>query len=132
MSLKFSLLIAGHAYSSQSADTALKFAEQLILSGHELYRVFFFHDGVHAANTLLTPPQDEESICKRWQQLQSDHQLDLCVCISSALRRGIINEQEAQRYELPAHNLAPGFSIGGLGQWVDACLNSDRTLRFGG
>ncbi|MBQ0760434.1 MAG: sulfurtransferase complex subunit TusD [Gammaproteobacteria bacterium] len=131
MSLCFAILVTGQPYSDQSSKTALQFCKALIASQHRICRVFFFNDGVHCANSFITPPQDEHAIPKQWQALQQDYDLDLVVCVSSALRRGIIDQKEAQRYEIDGHNMATGFSIGGLGQWVDACINADRVIRFG-
>ena len=56
----------------------------------------------------------------------------MVVCIAAALKRGILNQEEAERYEKPAHNLRDGFAISGLGQLVDAALMSDRLITFGG
>ena len=53
-------------------------------------------------------------------------------CIASALRRGLLNEQEATRYEKPAANLMQGFTIAGLGEWVEAVATSDRVIYFHG
>ncbi|CAA0089422.1 Putative sulfurtransferase DsrE [Zhongshania aliphaticivorans] len=131
MSLCFAILVTGQPYSDQSSQTALDFCKAIIERHHTIYRVFFFNDGVHCANRLITPPQDETSISKQWLTLQGSHNLDMVVCVSSALRRGIIDQKEAERYNLDSHNMSQGFSIGGLGQWVDACINADRIIRFG-
>ncbi|WP_295877597.1 sulfurtransferase complex subunit TusD [uncultured Zhongshania sp.] len=131
MSLCFAILVTGQSYSDQSSATALRFCKAVLARQHQIYRVFFFNDGVHCANSYITPPQDEKALPDQWQQLQREHELDLVVCVSSALKRGIIDEKEAQRYEIGGHNMAEGFSIGGLGQWVDACINADRIIRFG-
>ena len=34
-------------YQHQSADSALNFARAVIAQGHEIFRVFFYHDGVN-------------------------------------------------------------------------------------
>ena len=94
-------------------------------------RVFFYHDGVLAANHLSAPPQDEQDLVTAWQDLVSTWQVDLTVCIASCLRRGILDETEADRYAKSAQNIASGFNISGLGQLVDATLNSDRVITFG-
>lgn len=129
--MKFSLLILGAPGSTQSASTAYRFAQAVIDSGHTLYRVFFYHDGVYCANELITPPQDEENLSTNWATLATDHDVDLVVCIASALKRGVIDQAEAQRYEKPASNLGEGFTISGLGQLVDAAIVSDRVITFG-
>jgi tRNA 2-thiouridine synthesizing protein D len=131
MSLSFALLVTGQPHTDQSSLTALRFCQATLDRGHSIYRVFFFNDGVHCGNRFITPPQDEIAIPLQWQTLQQEHELDLLVCVSSALRRGVIDAKEAERYDINGHNLAKGFAIGGLGQWVDACINADRIVRFG-
>ena len=129
--MQFSLLILGSPSSTQSASTAYRFARAVINSGHTLYRVFFYHDGVYCANELVTTAQDEENLPGNWASLAVEHNVDLVVCIASALERGVIDKAEALRYEKPASNLNENFSISGLGQLVDASIVSDRVITFG-
>jgi tRNA 2-thiouridine synthesizing protein D len=129
--MQFSLLILGSPSSTQSASTAFRFARAVINSGHTLYRVFFYHDGVYCANELVTPAQGEESLPENWASLAAEHNVDLVVCIASAIKRGVIDKAEALRYEKPASNLSENFSISGLGQLVDASIVSDRVITFG-
>ena len=129
--MKFSLAIYAAPYTSQTSATALKFAQTLLADGHILYRVFFYGDGVHNGSKLTTPPQDEINLFRDWQLLAEQHSLDLVVCIATALRRGILDQSEAKRYEKEADNLGRSFELSGLGQLVDACVNSDRVITFG-
>jgi tRNA 2-thiouridine synthesizing protein D len=126
----FSLAVYA-APSVQASDSAYRFATALLAQGYTLYRVFFYIDGVHHGNEFITPPQDEINLSTRWQQLAQTHDVDLVICIASALRRGILDETEAERYEKSGYNLAPGFTIGGLGQLLDAAVTSDRLITFG-
>lgn len=128
--MKFSLVILGAPYSSQAPVTALHFARAALASGHEIGRLFFWQDGVHNASALVVPPQDELDIPAAWRELIETQGLDAVVCVASALKRGILDEREAERYGRGAANLLPGFSIGGLGQLVDAALTSERLLSF--
>ena len=86
--MKYSLAIYGAPYSSQAADTAYSFAQTAIVRGHEIYRLFFYLDGVHNASNLATPPQDETDIPARWRELIQTHDIDAVVCIAAGLRRG--------------------------------------------
>ncbi|MFT5578327.1 MAG: tRNA 2-thiouridine synthesizing protein D [Paraglaciecola psychrophila] len=129
--MNFSLLVLGAPYSDQSVTTALRFAEAVTASGHSIYRIFFYHDGVNSANALITPPQDETNIPLRWQQLADKNGIDLVVCIASALKRGVLDKIEADRYEQAGDNLTAGFTISGLGQLIDAGAHSDRLVTFG-
>ena len=126
----FTLVIHGAPYSSQAALSALHFCKAVLESGHAVHRLFFYQDGVHNASQLVVPPQDEFDLPKAWQQLIAAHELDAVVCVASALKRGILNEEEASRHSRVAGNLLSGFKIGGLGQLVDATINSDRVLNF--
>ena len=118
--------------SSQANDSAYRFANAVIKSEqHQLYRVFFYHEGVYTASSLTCPPQDEADYLNRWQSLSIQHQVDLVVCIAAALRRGIIDSNEADRYDKTASNLADHFSLSGLGQLVEASVKSDRLISFG-
>lgn len=127
----FSLAVYAAPYSSQASYSAYQFAVALLNQGHSLHRVFFYQDGVHNATNLAAPPQDEFNLQKAWQQLAIAHKLDFVVCIAAALRRGIVNETEAQRYDKTSHNCAEEFTISGLGQLVEAAAISDRLISFG-
>lgn len=128
--MNFSLAVYS-APSTQASHTAYRFATALIDQGHSLYRVFFYMDGVHNGSRFTAPPQDEPNLSIRWQKLAHTHNIDLVICIAAALRRGILDRTEADRYEKQGWNLATGFSIGGLGQLLDAAVTSDRVITFG-
>ena len=128
--MKFTIVVHGAPYSSESSVSALNFADALIAGGHEIYRVFFYHDGVYNGSALLAPPQDEQDLGARWQELATTHNIELVVCIASSLRRGLLDTTEAERYEKPSANLASAFQISGLGQLIDGALNADRTITF--
>ena len=125
----FSLAVYAAPYSSQASHTAYEFASALLRQGHTLHRIFFYHDGVHTASSLATPPQDEFNLYQAWSSLAAKY--DLVICIAAALKRGILNSEEAMRYEKPAHNTADGYSISGLGQLIEAAITSDRIVTFG-
>ena len=129
--MKYSLLVLGSPQSSPSVTSALRFAEAAVASGHDLFRVFFFHDAVATGNACTVTPQDQENLPKAWQSFAQQHKVDMVLCISSALRRGIVNQREAERYSLSGANAMDSFDLSGLGQWVEAMLVSDRIMTFG-
>ena len=128
--MKFTLVINGAPWSSPSARTALKFAETALSSGHEIYRLFFYQDGAGNASGYCVAPQDEEDIPARWEALITKHDIDAVVCAASALKRGILDDAESERYERDGANLRPGFTVSGLGQFIDAATQSDRVVSF--
>ena len=118
--MKFALMVSEGPYTHQASDSAYQFAAAAIRRGHEVMRVFFYHDGVNNSTRLTEPPQDDRNIVVRWSKLAQEHGVDLVVCVAAALRRGIKDE-----------NLAPGFRISGLGQLVETGIQTDRLVVFG-
>lgn len=129
--MKFSVLINEGPYTHQASDSAYQFCRAALAKGHEIFRVFFYHDGVNNATRLTTPPQDDRNVVNRWSKLAEEHKLDLVVCVAAAQRRGIVDEGEARRNGKDGTNLAPGFRISGLGQLIEAGIQSDRLVTFG-
>lgn len=129
--MKYTILVNEGPYQHQAADSALQFVRAALEKGHEIFRVFFYHDGVHNGTRLSVPPQDDRMIQKSWSELAEQHGLDLVICIAAAQRRGLMDADEAKRQGLDADNIAPGFRISGLGQLVEGGIQSDRTIVFG-
>jgi tRNA 2-thiouridine synthesizing protein D len=129
--MKFTIQVNEGPYQHQSADTAYHFAKAAIEKGHEIFRIFFYHDGVNNGTRLTTPPQDDRNIVKRWSELAEAHNIDMVVCVAAAQRRGIVDDGEAQRNGKDATNIAPGFRISGLGQLIEGGIQSDRLIVFG-
>ena len=128
--MKLSIAVHGAPYSSQSSSTAVKFAAAALGAGHEIYRVFFYHDGARTPDSLAVTPQDEKSVLDRWLALKQIHDFELTVCIGAALKRGMLNAEESQRYDKAAANVSAEFEVVGLGQLIDAIMISDRFVTF--
>ena len=129
--MKFAIAVfsAAHAPSSRRA---LLFAQAVLAGGHEIVRLFFYQDGVYSASNNIVAPQDEQDIARQWRVLVNVHQLDGVVCIAAALRRGVLDQEEATRYQRSAVNLEAPWALSGLGQLHDAAQTADRLICFGG
>jgi tRNA 2-thiouridine synthesizing protein D len=144
--MKFAIQVNEGPYQHQASDSAYMFAKAALEKGHEIFRVFFYHDGVNNGTRLTTPPQDDRNIVNRWAELAEEHkiesrtkdddgnevvQTELVVCVAAAQRRGIVDEGEAKRNGKDATNIHPRFRISGLGQLIEAAIQSDRLVVFG-
>ena len=129
--MKFAIVVNEGPYQHQAVDSAYHFVKAALDKGHEIFRVFFYHDGVNTATNMTIPPQDDRNITEQWTKLAKSHELDLVVCIAAAQRRGILDEAEAKRQGKPNFNLADGFRISGLGQLIEAGIIADRLITFG-
>jgi tRNA 2-thiouridine synthesizing protein D len=118
--MKFGILINEGPFTHQASDSAYRFTAAALAKGHEIYRVFFYNDGVYNSNKLSEPQSDDRNLVSLWAKLGKEHDIDLVVCVAAALRRGIKDEV-----------LEDGFRISGLGQLVEAGIQADRLIVFG-
>lgn len=129
MKFAIALFAAPHLPASRRA---LRFAQAALGGGHEIVRLFFYQDGVHSASSNVVSPQDELDLPREWREFVTANGLDAVVCIAAALRRGVLNAEEAQRYTRPAANLQAPWELSGLGQLHEAAQQADRLICFGG
>jgi len=129
--MKFGIVVNSGPYQHQASDSAYHFTAAALAKGHDVLRVFFYHDGVHNGTRLATPPQDERNVTARWSALAAEYGLDLVLCVAAAQRRGLVDEVERRRHGKDADNIAPGFRISGLGQLIETAILADRFVVFG-
>jgi len=127
----FAIQINSSPYHSNGGHAAYAFVVAALAQGHQIFRVFFYHDGIYHALRHTTPPDDEANPTARWSQLAAHHNMDLVVCISAAQRRGLLCADEAHHQGKQDNDVADGFRISGLGQWVEATLMAERLVIFG-
>lgn len=123
--MKFSIAVYSSPEDGSTARSALQFTQELLNQGHELYRLFFFNNGV--MNCAAS-----QNICTHdWQTIIETHNLEAIVCMTSAQKRGLrqADKNEGQLNETSIH---PTFRPGGIAQLIDATVQSDRVVSFGG
>lgn len=130
--MKFAIQINSAPWQGEGCDTAYQFIRAALGLGHEIVRVFFYYDGACCGLRWQSPPTDEAAAIRRWSELAAGQGIDLVICISAAARRGLLEQAEAARVGKRDEDLAAGFRIAGLGLWMEACLEADRFLVFGG
>lgn len=118
--MKIGILVNEGPFTHQASDSAYRFAAAALRKGHQIHRVFFYGDGVYNANRYCQPQSDDRNLVSLWSKLGLAHGIDLVVCVAAALRRGITEDAVQQ-----------GFRISGLGQLIEAGIQSDRFVVFG-
>lgn len=129
--MKFAFQINTSPHQSQAGESAYQFIVATLEKGHQVFRVFFYCDGVYHAQVKATSPQDETQVTQRWSQLAAQYNIDLVVCIAAAQRRGLLSQDKSSRQNFKDNDLAAGFRVSGLGQLVEATLTADRFIVFG-
>ena len=117
--------------ASAASYSALLFAKAAIDQGHQIYRIFFYHEGVENANAFSVIPEDSFDLRPEWISLHKNHNVELAVCIGAAHRRGvktdITDEISSKNLEI---DMDSAFELVGLGQLADMTINADRVITF--
>lgn len=124
------VLVINSDVNSQGAYSGYQFAVELIQQGLTIKQIFFYQDGITNTNKLHSPASDEINLVELWQTLQAQHNLELISCVSASLRRGVVDDGLAAEQKLDNHNLASGFRLGGLGEFVEASSAADKLIQF--
>ena len=72
--MKLTVQVNEGPYQHQASDSAYNFTKAALEKGHEIFRVFFYHDGVNNGTRLTTPPQDDRNVVNRWSGLAKEHE----------------------------------------------------------
>lgn len=110
------LLITCPPHSSNARRAFLH--AKALLESHQPVRVFFYGDGAYVANDLAWQPDNIANIANDWATLASTHHLALPVCVSTALARGICDDDNAKRHHLSGNNLKSPFKLVGLTEFA--------------
>lgn len=128
--IRFTLLVTDGPLNSSSAHHARAFAVSALAAGHEVKGVFFYSGATQTGNALISPVAAEPNQHQLWQAFQQDTAIPLYLCVSAALRRGVVAQEDAEELNLPQANIGSHFQSVGLGELVALMRDSDRMLQF--
>ncbi|MBF0752494.1 MULTISPECIES: sulfurtransferase complex subunit TusD [unclassified Pasteurella] len=124
--MNYVIAVKSPIYGKQGAYFAYQFAETLIKKGHTITQIFFFQEGVTNGNDFVYPANDEINLQQYWQVFSKQNAIPLHLCVAASQRRGIVDKMTANNRA--KQNLAEGFTIAGLGEFMAAVLKSDRLI----
>lgn len=111
--------------NSNLTTSAINLVHTAINNNIKLVGVFFYQDGVLNAAKHLSIPSDEFQTLKQWQQLNSDFDVPLYLCISAAEKRGLSDELTDDK-----SNIDAAFTVSGLGELVELTSKADRVVQL--
>jgi len=129
--MKFAISVHGDPEATASPATALAFTRAALEVGHEIPRVFFYHDGVRTGCAGDGLSASRARLLEGWVDLRQSFGTELLVCVAAAQSRGLYDVEQAQRSDETA-NLHPAFEVVGLGQFTEMIMTADRTVTFDG
>ncbi|MBS9779418.1 MAG: sulfurtransferase complex subunit TusD [Moraxellaceae bacterium] len=122
------LILITNAPQQPLAKLAVRYASSALAHDNKI-NIFFYADGASTANALSWQTAEQINICHEWQKLAEQYQLDLSVCVSTALARGVSDKENSQRHQLIGDNLAEGFRLVGLSELVMTMTDS-KVVQF--
>jgi tRNA 2-thiouridine synthesizing protein D len=128
--MNFAIVVHGDPAGSAAPVNALRFAMAALSKGHRIHRVFFYHGAVTLADALAVIPQDEPDIAAAWAAFGRREKVELAICVAAALRRGVLGESDAERYQRACASLQAPYQVVGLGQLIEAAVAADRLVTF--
>ena len=126
----YSILVTQAPSDSQLPYSAIQFCHALVKAGHAIDNIFFYGPGVYNANRLQSPSQDEINIYQQWCDIAHLSGAHLLVCVTAALKRGIVDSAEASQLGLDAHTITTPFKQSGLGDFFTALHHCDGLIQF--
>jgi len=122
------LLITKSPHDRQGKE-ALTTATTLLDNGERVL-VFFYGDGAYTANRLMWQSADVPNISHLWVALAKRYGLDLPVCVSTALARGITDADNAHRHSLDGENVLLPFRLVGLSHLALYIDDDTKLIQF--
>lgn len=93
-------------------------------------KLFFYADAAHLANRLHWQSADQQDLTQAWQALANQYKITLPVCVSTALSRGVSDNENSARHQLSGDNLASGFELVGLSELAMMLQTNSRLISF--
>lgn len=112
--------------NSNLTTTAINLVRAALDSGVSVIGVFFYQDGVLNAAKYLSIPSDEFQTLAKWQQLNSEYNVPLYLCITAAEKRGL--SDELNNHE--SSNIDAAFTVSGLGELVELTSKAERVVQL--
>ncbi|MEK6200119.1 MAG: sulfurtransferase complex subunit TusD [Psychrobacter sp.] len=104
--------------------------QEVVENDTQSLNVFFYADAAHMANRLRWQSADQIDLTQEWQALAKQYQLSLPVCVSTALSRGISDNDNSARHQLNGENIADGFHLVGLSELAMMMQGNCRLIQF--
>ncbi len=128
MNQKTFILITSSPHTTKGKQ-ALEYTRTRLEKGQPV-SVFFYADGAYTANRLQWQSADVFDLTGAWAVLAKTYDLSLPVCVSTALARGVTDQDNAKRHDLTGDNLHEAFHLVGLGELAMAIDDDTCVVQF--
>ncbi len=126
----YSLLVTHSPFEIAKTISAQAFASELIAQGQTLKHIFFYGEGTHHANALVQLPSDEYQWHQHWLRIQTQAECSLLVCVTAAVKRGLLSDTEAQEAGVEMATISSSFDQAGLGEFFTQLHECDQLVQF--
>ncbi|WP_343189910.1 sulfurtransferase complex subunit TusD [Buchnera aphidicola (Astegopteryx bambusae)] len=128
--MKYTILVSGPCFGTQNSISSFLFSKHLIKKGHFIKSIFFYSDGVYNSNSINFSDNEKINLLKCWKKLHKKFNINLKLCIGSALKRGLVNKDIALERGVDINNIDYCFKITGFTELSEDIMLSDRVIQF--
>lgn len=124
-------LLFSHSPFANSTQQGIEFIQDFCKNhdANELH-IFLYGEAVLLANRLTWLSADIPNPSKNLQTFAKAYQLNIQVCVTTALARGVVDAENAKRHSLNGDNLAENFELVGLGELAMHLHQSTKLYQF--
>ncbi len=126
----YCILLTSSAQNSLKQIQALQACNELITQNQTISLLFLQNDAVFLGNRFCVMPEEEQNLNLLWHEFIIKHNLNAHICVNSALRRGILDNQYAKIYQAGAANLLKGYKMSTLSILFQALETCDRFMQL--
>lgn len=121
-----------HSPFDNSTQQGIEFIQKFFQNPHNPAKlhIFLYGEAVLLANRLTWLSADIPNPSKNLQTFAKAYQLNIQVCVTTALTRGVVDAENAKRHSLNGDNLAENFELVGLGELAMHLHQSTKLYQF--
>ncbi len=140
MSKSLVIIVSGHPDLSESHQSALKFIENVYSTQRSISYVFFYAEATIIAKAHFHLDRNKNSVknyqlSQNWEALSKKYEFPLIACVSAALKRGVIDDEELADEDQPTSlkaNLRDGFQLEGFSFVAESINHQQQIIEFCG
>jgi tRNA 2-thiouridine synthesizing protein D len=126
----FAIVVHGSAATSDSHQSAQDFIQATVDLGHKVNSVFFYGDASAISIKIKHNQETGFLVQQNWLKLSQQLEIPLQSCISTSIKRGVVDLQQANETGEPV-NLVDGFELVGLGALAESIHSNFKLIEFG-
>ncbi|VFP77928.1 sulfurtransferase complex subunit TusD [Buchnera aphidicola] len=128
--MNYIVIVTGPPYDTQNSISAFLFSKSVLELNFSVSKIFFYASGVYNSNSMINLPSNEFNVLNGWISLKKTYNIQLCICPSSACRRGILSNESTKKIKNYQKIFSSFFKCVTLMELSFSIHTCDRIVQF--